>query len=165
PVPYKPATLDTTKATLTTHTAETTDGKISGEQKVAAGDWAWAKCSADNPFPGTPDPTEICVKGGFNPKLLYQVVFTSNDNYVLGIGFAAFRDVASFFRYAAKDDEGSPNPVGGNVSWVINRGQSQSGNFLRALIHLGFTEDEAKRKVYDGAWPIIAGKRVTLNTR
>src|SRR6266850_322271 len=28
PVPYKPATLDTTKATLVTHTGETTDGKI-----------------------------------------------------------------------------------------------------------------------------------------
>ena len=107
PVPYKPARLDTSKATLTTHTAETTDGKIIGEAKVASGDWAWAKCSADNPFPGTPDPTQICVKGGFNPKLLYQVVFTSNDDYVLGIGFAAFRDVASFFKYATKDDEGT----------------------------------------------------------
>src|SRR5689334_13442232 len=46
PVPYKPASLDTTKSTLVTHTAETTDGKIIGEQKVAAGDWAWAKCDA-----------------------------------------------------------------------------------------------------------------------
>ena len=165
PVPYKPATLDTSKATLTTHAGETVDGKITGEKKIASGDWAWAKCSAANPFPGTPDPTQICVKGGFNPKLLYQVVFTSNDAYVLGIGFAAFRDVASFFRYAAKDDEGTANPVGGSVSWVISRGQSQSGNFLRAQIHLGFTQDESGRKVYDGAWPIIAGKRISLNAR
>ena len=165
PVPYKPAMLDTTKATLTTHTAETVDGKIIGEQKVAAGDWAWAKCSADNPFPGTPDPTQICVKGGFNSKLLYQVVFTSNDDYVLGIGFAAFRDVASFFKYATKDDEGAANPVGGQVQWVISRGSSQSGNFLRQLLALGFTQDESTRQVYDGAWPIIAGKRISLNVR
>jgi hypothetical protein len=165
PVPYKPATLDTSKATLTTHTAETVDGKIVGEAKIASTDWAWAKCSAENPFPGTPDPTQICVKGGFNPKLLYQVVFTSNDAYVLGIGFAAFRDVASFFKYATKDDEGTANPVGGQVSWVINRGQSQAGNFIRQLIALGFTQDESSRQVYDGAWPIIAGKRISLNVR
>ena len=165
PVPYKPATLDTSKATLTTHTAETVDGKIIGEAKIASGDWAWAKCSAENPFPGTPDPTQICVKGGFNPKLLYQVVFTSNDAYILGIGFAAFRDVASFFKYATKDDEGTANPIGGQVSWVINRGQSQAGNFVRQLIALGFTQDESNRQVYDGAWPIIAGKRISLNVR
>ena len=89
PVPYKPATLDTSKATLTTHTAETVDGKIVGEKKIPGTDWAWAKCTAENPFPGTPDPMQICVKGGFDPKLLYQVVFTSNDSYVLGIGFAS----------------------------------------------------------------------------
>jgi len=165
PVPYKPVTLDTSKATLTTHTAETVDGKIIGEAKIASSDWAWAKCSAENPFPGTPDPTQICVKGGFNPKLLYQVVFTSNDAYVLGIGFAAFRDVASFFKYATKDDEGTANPIGGQVSWVINRGQSQAGNFIRQLIALGFTQDESSRQVYDGAWPVIAGKRISLNVR
>jgi hypothetical protein len=165
PVPYRPRTLDTTKATLTTHRAETIDGKITEGPAMPSSDWAWAKCSATNPFPGTPDPTEICVKGGFDPKLLYQVVFTSQDAYVLGIGFAAFRDVAAFFRFAQKDDEGTPNPVGDQVRWVISRGQSQSGNYLRAMIHLGFTQDENNRKVYDGVWPIIAGKRVTLNTR
>ena len=129
---------------MTTHAAETTDGKIVGEQKVASTDWAWAKCSADNPFPGTPDPTQICVKGGFDPKLLYQVVFTSNDAYVLGIGFAAFSDVASFFKYEAKDAEGNANPRGGQVQWVISRGSSQSGNMLRAAhrarLHAGRIE-------------------------
>jgi hypothetical protein len=33
------------------------------------------------------------------------------------------------------------------------------------MIHLGFTQDEANRKLYDGAWPIIAGRRVALNFR
>ena len=91
PVPYKPTTLDTTKATLTTHRAETQGGVVTEGPAIPSGDWAWAKCSATNPFPGTPDSTQICVKGGFDPKLLYQVVFTSQDAYVLGIGFAAFR--------------------------------------------------------------------------
>ena len=165
PVPYKPASLDTTKATLTTHASETIDGKIGATATIPSGDWAWAKCSTTSPFPGTPDPTQICLKNGFDPKLLYQVVFTAQDPYVLGIGFAAFRDTASFFRNATQDDEGTPNPVAKQISWVISRGRSQSGNFLRALVHLGFTQDEANRKVYDGVWPIIAGRRLSLNSR
>ena len=165
PLPYKPATLDTAKATLETHAGETIDGKISGARKVASSDWAWARCTADNPFPGTPDPTQICVKGGFDPALLYQVVFTAQDPYVLGIGFAAFRDVASFFRRAEKDSVGTVNPVARQVSWIISRGRSQSGRFVRAFLHLGFNQDEAGRQVHDGAWPIIAPGRLPLNVR
>jgi hypothetical protein len=165
PLPYKPASLDTTKATLTTHASESIDGVVGGAATISSGNWAWAKCDAGHPFPGTPDPTQICVKGGFDPKLLYQVVFTAQDPYVLGIGFAAFRDMASFFKNAAHDDEGTPNPVAQQISWVISRGVSQSGNFLRAFLQLGFNQDESNRKVYDGAWPIIAGRRVALNTR
>ena len=164
-VPYLPMNLDTAKATLTTHASESNEGVIGETKTIPSTDWAWAKCSAANPFPGTPDPTQICLKNGFDPKLLYQVVFTGKDPYVLGIGFAAFRDVATFFKNARQDDSGTPNPVAGNVSWTISRGSSQSGNFLRALIHLGFTQDENNRKVYDGAWPIIAGRRISLNTR
>jgi hypothetical protein len=165
PVPYEPVTLDTANATLTTHASESIEGAIGDPRTVPGTDWAWAKCSAANPFPGTPDPTEICLKNGFDPGLLYQVVFTAKDPYILGIGFAAFRDVAAFFRSAKQDDDGTPNPVAGNVSWAISRGRSQSGNFLRAFIQLGFTQDEHNRTVHDGAWPIIAGRRVTLNTR
>jgi len=165
PIPYKPVSLDTSTATLTTHGSETIDGKIGEAKMVASTEWAWARCTADHPFPGTPDPTQICLKSGFDPKLLYQVVFTAQDPGVLGIGFAAFRDVAAFFKYDARDDAGTANPLAGQVSWVITRGVSQSGNFVRALLHLGFTQDEKNRKVYDGAWPIIAGRRVALNTR
>ncbi|HET7765707.1 MAG TPA: alpha/beta hydrolase domain-containing protein [Burkholderiales bacterium] len=165
PLPYRPATLDTTKATLTAHSHETADGKVTVHSVIASRDWAWARCDAQHPFPGAPDPTQICLRKGFDPKLLYQVVFTAKDPYVLGVGFAAFRDVASFFRNAEKDDAGTPNPVAGRIKWVIGRGVSQSGNYLRQFIHLGFNEDEAKRQVYDGAWPIIAGRRIALNFR
>jgi hypothetical protein len=165
PVPYRPMTLDTSRATLTTHASETIDGVIGGSTAIAPTDWAFAKCGADNPFPGTPDPTQICLKDGFDPKLLYQVVFTAQDPPVLGIGFAAFRDVGSFFRNAAQDDVGTPNPIANGVSWAISRGSSQSGNFVRGFLHLGFNQDEAGRAVHDGAWPIIAGRRIALNFR
>ena len=165
PVPYQPASLDTTKATLTTHASETIDGKIGETETIAPTDWAWAKCDAAHPFPGTPDPAQICLKNGFDPASLYQVVFTAKDPPVLGMGFAAFRDLGSFFRYAAKDDSGTPNPLAGDIKWSISRGVSQSGNFLRQFLHLGFNQDEAKRQVYDGAWPIIAGRRISMNVR
>jgi len=165
PVPYKPQTLDTRAATLTTHASESADGRVTGEATIPSSDWAWARCSASAPFPGVPDSTQICVKNGFDPKLLYQVVFTARDPYVLGIGFAAFRDVATFFRTQTQDAAGTRNPLAGAVRWTASRGVSQSGNFLRAFLQLGFNEGLDGRRVYDGMWPIIAGRRISLNTR
>lgn len=165
PVPYKPVSMDTTQSVMTTHTAESISGVISGDTPVPAGNWSWGKCSATVPFPGTPDPTQICIKGGFDPTLLYQVVFTAKDPYVLGVGFAAFRDLATWLKNETVDDFGTANPLAGKIKWTITRGVSQSGNYLRAMMDLGFMEDEKSRQVYDGAWPIIAGRRASVNTR
>ena len=165
PVPYKPASLDTRQATLVSRTAESTRGEVIGETTIAPSDWAWARCDASNPFPGVPDPTQICLKNGFDVARLYQVVFESTDAYVLGIGFAAWRDVGAFFKTARADDAGTANPVAGAVTHSIGRGVSQSGNFLRGWLHLGFNRDEAQRQVHDGLWPIIAGRRIALNFR
>ena len=165
PIPYRPADLDTRKAVLVSRVRETTDGEVIGETAIPGTDWAWARCSAANPFPGTPDPTQICLKNGFEPNLLYQVVYTAQDPLVLGVGFAAFGDVASFFKFAEKDDLGTPNPLAGHAHWVASRGRSQSGNFLRGLLHLGFNQDEEGRRVYEGMWPFIAGRRIGLNFR
>ncbi|MPZ87566.1 MAG: hypothetical protein GEU81_05715 [Nitriliruptorales bacterium] len=165
PVPYDPITLDTTQASLTVIESETIDGATGPTREVPSADWAWARCTEEDPFPGTPDPTEICVDGGFEQNRVYQVVFTTQDPPVLGIGFAAFRDVGSFFKYEFQDHEATPNPVADGVSWILSRGNSQSGNFLRAFLHLGFNQDTAGRQVQDGNWPIIAGRRVALNFR
>ncbi len=165
PVPYTPASLDTRAARLVSRVAESTRGEVIGEQEIPAGDWAWARCDAANPFPGTPDPRQICLKDGFDHSRLYQVTFTSHDAYVLGIGYAAWRDVGMFFKTARADDTGTPNPVAGAVTHSIGRGVSQSGNFLRGWLHLGFNQDEAGRQVHDGMWPIIAGRRIALNFR
>ena len=117
------------------------------------------------PFPGDPDPTRICLKGGFDPDHLYQVVYTAKDPLVLGIGLAATRDLVSFLRYSEKDDDGAPNPVAGLVKRAIGFGTSQSGNFIKTFIHLGFNQDESKRIVWDGANPNIAARQNPLNFR
>jgi hypothetical protein len=165
PVPYKPLSLETRTASLTTHASETPDGRVNGAAAIPSSDWAWARCTAGQPFPGVPDSTQICVKNGFDPKLLYQVEFTARDPYVLGIGFPAFRDVATFFRTQTQDASGTRSPIAGGVTWTVSRGVSQSGNFLRAFLELGFNEGLDGKRVYDGAWPIIAGRRISLNTR
>jgi hypothetical protein len=165
PVPYKPLDLDTSKATLTSRGAENMRGEVSDEQTIAATDWAWAKCDAQHPFPGVPDATQICLKNGFDAKRLYQVVFTGADPYVLGVGFAAWRDVGVFFKHARADDQGTPNPIANTVKHSIGRGVSQSGNYLRGWLHLGFNQDEAGKQVHEGLWPIIAGRRIALNFR
>ena len=142
PVPYLPATLDTAQARLVTRTGELQDGTALGEEVVAATDWAWAACSATNPFPGTPDPNQICVRAGFDASKLYMVSYTAKDPYLLGVGFAAWRDVGQFFKTATQDDAGTANPVGQRVTHSIARGNSQSGNFLRGWLHLGFNRGE-----------------------
>ena len=61
---------------------------------------------------------------------------------MLGLGLAAFRDAADFFRYETQDDSGTPNPVAGGIDFAIVQGTSQSGNFAKTMIHLGFTESD-----------------------
>ena len=165
PVPYKPNTLDTQKSKLVSRVGESTRGEVIGETEIDSADWAWAKCDANNPFPGTPEATQICLKNGFDASKLYQVVFPSDDAYALGVGFAAWRDVGTFFKTAKTDDAGTPNPIANLVSHSIGRGVSQSGNFLRGWLHLGFNQNEAGKQVHDGLWPIIAGRRIALNFR
>ena len=167
PVPYLPMTLNTAHARLVTRTGETTTGIVSGETVVPSADWTWARCNVGGApaFPGTPDPTQICVRGGFDASKLYQVVYTAKDPYLLGVGFAAWRDVGQFFKTATADDAGTANPVSQRVTHSIARGVSQSGNFLRGWLHMGFNQGENGRQVHDGMWPIIAGRRIALNFR
>lgn len=162
PVPYKPVSLDTHKSKLVSRAGESMNGEVRGEKQIAAADWAWARCDATHPFPGTPDPTQICLRNGFDPALLYEVVFTAADPYVLGVGFAAWRDVGEFFK---KAKAGTANPLAGRIRYSIGRGISQSGNFLRGWLHLGFNQAEDGSMVHDGLWPIIAGRRIALNFR
>ena len=154
-----PFTLDTTKASLTRRASATAN-----PVNVAAADWAFADCSA-NPFPGTPDPAKLCLKNGFEPASEYVIQYTAKDPLILGIGYAATRDLNSFLRYSTKDDTGTPNPVAGGTKWAMSRGDSQSGNFIRSFIHLGFNQDENGRIVWDGAMPHIAARQLALNFR
>ncbi len=154
-----PVTLDTATATLTRRTSE--DGEI---VPLRSADWAFADCT-QIPFPGKPDPRKLCLKGGFNPTYLYELVYTAKDPKVYGIGFAATRDLNSYLRYGVQDDSGTPNPLRGRITATVSQGNSQSGNYLRSFIHLGFNQDESGRVVFDGCNPNIAVRLLALNFR
>jgi Alpha/beta hydrolase domain len=151
----RPLTLDTTKARLTRRASQS-----SPAVDVPSADWTFADCSS-KPFPGVADPTKLCVKGGFDHASEYVLTFTARDPLVLGIGFAATRDLNSFLHYTTGDE----NPLARQIKWVISRGDSQSGNFIRSFIHLGFNQDEARRIVWDGAHSHIAARQLALNFR
>ena len=155
----RPLTLDTAKASLSRRASTTAD-----LVPLPNNAWAFADCT-QTAFPGTPDPAKICAKDGFDPAYEYELVFTAKDPLVMGIGFAATRDLNSFLRYAQKDDAATANPLAGKIRWALSKGSSQSGNFIRTYIHLGFNQDEAGRIVWDGANPHIAARQLALNFR
>ena len=166
PVPYKPVSLDTTKAKLVSRGGENQRGEVIDEVAIPAGDWAWARCDAEQSVsrharPDADLPEERLRSGARSTRWSSR----PRTRYVLGIGFAAWRDVGAFFKNAAADDAGTPNPIAGRVTHSIARGISQSGNFLRGWLHLGFNQDEDGSQVHDGVWPIIAGRRIALNFR
>jgi hypothetical protein len=167
PIPYFPVNpADNTGATLTTHTHETIDGVVTVGEVIPNSQWKF--CGGGtfaSPTPVTTLPVQVCMMNGFDPAKLYQLVYTVKDPYVLGAGTAAFRDVNSFFKYELMDDFGTPNPVATKIKWSIVRGSSQSGNFTRHFIFLGMNQDESNRIAHEGAWPLIAGRRVANNSR
>ncbi|HEY3837130.1 MAG TPA: alpha/beta hydrolase domain-containing protein [Bryobacteraceae bacterium] len=155
----KPATLDTAGAKLSKRASSNAPAVA-----IANTDWAFGDCTK-SAFPGTPDNSKICLKDGFDPAFRYELVFTAKNPLVLGIGFAATRDFNSFLRYAEKDDMGTANPVGKQIQWAVSKGSSQSGNFLRTFLNLGFNQDEGGRMVWDGVNPHIAARQLALNFR
>jgi hypothetical protein len=159
-----PASLDTTKATLISKTSETQSGVSGGVVNIPSTDWAFADCRT-TPFPGKPDPSRVCLKNGFNPALLYQLVYTAKDPLVLGVGLAALRDVVSFFRRESKDAAGAANPIAGATRQVIGYGISQPARLMRDFINVGFNEDESGKIVWDGAYLDASGAAGQFNIR
>ena len=149
-----PASLDTSKATLTRRMSE-------GGSRVPlrADEWAFADC-AKTPFPGQPDPEKVCLKGGFDPAALYELTYIAKDPPVHGIGFAATRDLVAFLRQGP-----SESPLGATIRHTIAQGTSQSGNYLRSFLNLGFNQDESRRRVFDGMNPNIAARQLAMNIR
>lgn len=152
---YETVSLDNTTATLTRRIHAADEPML-----VPHSDWAFADCTRQ-PFPGVPSTRQISVKGGFDPNYIYELNYTAKNPLVLGLGFAATRDIVSFFRHASQPD----NLLANHTKAAIAVGVSQCGNFLRSFLHLGFNMDEDNKPVFQGLNVHIGARRITLNSR
>ena len=109
-------------------------------------------------------PTRISIKRpeGFDAGAIYEFIYIAKDPKVMGLGFAATRDVVSFLRNETADAAGTANPLAGRIERAIGFGLSQSGRYLHDYLYLGFNADEAGRTVFEGLMPHIAGGKKTF---
>ena len=82
---------------------------------------------------------------GFEPGMIYDVVYRARDPRVVGLGLAGARDCVSFLKY--DKSAGNPMPM---LRYAIAWGISQSGRYLRHFVYEGFNADVAGRRVFDG---------------
>jgi hypothetical protein len=128
---------------------------------IPSDQWAFGTCP--DGVTVTPSPGHICLLRAFRPEgfragTLYELIYRARDPIVMGLGYAAMRDLMVFFKHTRRDDDGE-RPKG------VFMGSSQSGRNMRTFIHLGFNEDEAGRIVFEGAYPHIGGGRAQFNSR
>jgi hypothetical protein len=126
-------------------------------------EWSFATCAEGQPQ--TASDRNVCLNGGFQPGRLYELIYRAKDPIVLGVGFAALRDVGSFFRHERRDDAGNANPLWRPGQKAIVIGTSQSGRMIRSYLHLGFNRDEKGRVAFEGAMPHIGGGLMPMNVR
>ena len=109
-------------------------------------------------------PTKISIKRpeGFDAGAIYEFIYIAKDPKVMGLGFAATRDVVSFLRNETVDAAGAANPLTGRIDRAIGFGLSQSGRYLHDFLYLGFNADEAGRIVFEGLMPHISGGKKTF---
>src|SRR5258705_5406325 len=148
---YPAADLDPANARLTVRQRET-------DTRATPADLSFT-------FEG-PDKVSIKRPAGFDAGAIYELIYQAKDPKVMGMGFAATRDIVSFLRRDTADATGTANPVAGRIDTAVSLGVSQSGRFLHDFLYLGFNEDEAGRVVFDGLMPhIAAGKKMFTNYR
>jgi Alpha/beta hydrolase domain len=146
---YPTASLDASKAKLTVR-------RTQNSPRQTPADMTWSFTSDRE--------VRIQRPAGYDGGSIYELVYQAKDPIVMGLGFAAVRDVISFLRYSAADGQGNANPLAFNglADVAISLGISQSGRFLRDLLYSGFNEDVQGRIVFDGMHPDIAGSRKTF---
>src|SRR5205807_9352219 len=134
---YNTASTDTTKAALWFRQSFT-DTPV----KLAATDWSWTAANT----------IALANNAAFKQSAIYELYYTAKDPYVAGIGMAAIRDFVSFIRNETKAADGSANPLAGDVKRVLSWSLSQPARLMNDYVWLGFNQDLAARKVFDGVF-------------
>ncbi len=112
-------------------------------------------------FAFTDSRTVRLLPEGTPPEIgaIYELTYDATNPRVLGLGFAATRDLISHLR---RDGEAL---LGRRVTHTLAFGISQAGRYLRDHIALGFNKDEDGARVFDGVFTHVAGiGRLFFNT-
>ncbi|MGH7846232.1 MAG: alpha/beta hydrolase domain-containing protein [Candidatus Binatia bacterium] len=166
-ISYETASTDKNQALLTVRAKS-----YGARTPVTNSDWEFASCKKNKEtgkLDIVPSTKELCLLAGYKPGYIYEFIYLAKDPLVLGLGFAAVRDLISFLRYDTQDEAGNPNPLGATngrtgIKKAYAWGRSQSGRFLRDMIYHGFNEDESNRQVFAAISPHVAGGgRIFLN--
>lgn len=104
-----------------------------------------------------PSSTHLYLVDAFQPGLLYELIYKTQDPRVVGLGLAGIRDAISFFRFFEADDDAIPNPLWGAIDNALVFGISQSGRVIQHMIYQALHIDEAQRMVFEGALVHVAG--------
>lgn len=150
---YPPVSLDAPDARLTVRSEP--DGP---RTEIPRDHWRFARLEGGDLVP---DPAHAFYVAGFEPGLIYEVVYQAKDPVVVGLGLAAIRDALSFFRFETADDADVANPLvdagAPPPETALIFGISQSGRVIQHMLWQGLHVDEAGRMVFDGALIHVAG--------
>jgi len=155
-VSYESADTRTTNSTLTVR-----DAIDEARREVPSDRWAFGTCTSGETSL-VASSYDICVFDGLKQDHIYELTYPAKNPWVMGLGYAVTRDLASFLRYETFDDEGSPNPLAESdtvvgIRRVYGLGISSTGMYLREFLYLGFNEDESHRQVFDAVRIHIPG--------
>lgn len=107
-----------------------------------------------------PDAAHVTMDGGFEAGKVYRVVYETPHAPLVGLGLLATRDIVAWLRHGKADAVGTANPLAGALGRAYAYGRSQSGRFLRQMLHLGLNRDEEGRILFEGMLPNVAGGKM-----
>ena len=136
PLSYPAATADKSQASLSVR-ANFGDTPVT----LDASTWDYTDASL-TAIRLNPPGTKFGVAPAPGPSALYEFSYTAVNPKVAALGLAVIRDLAAFFRDAKTDDQGTPNPLAGNVKYIYTFCSSQPCRTMRDFVYLGFNEVE-----------------------
>jgi hypothetical protein len=164
-LPLKGNSLFRSYETSDTNPAHSTltvrDGVLGSRTDVPRDRWAFGRCEGGRQSL-IPTSLDLCVFDGLQAGRVYELTYPAKNPWVMGLGYAVTRDIASFLHHDARDAAGNLNPLAGDatatgVRRVYGLGISSTGMYMREFLYLGFNEDEQHRKVFDAVRILIPG--------
>src|SRR2546430_15802564 len=121
---YEAADTNTAHATFTV-----ADSEYGPKTPIPSNRWAFGRCPTGQASL-VPTNVDLCYFDGFDNKKIYEIIYQAKNPIVMGLGFAATRDLASFLLNNAGDDVGNPNPGGPGIRRGYAAGGSATGGYL-----------------------------------